>query len=187
MAADIPTTEPTEARAGDTWKWTKTLADYPASEGWALTYRFKSATAAFEVAASASGDDYSVTVAATTTDDIAAGFYTWVAQVSLAGEKYTVDSGPFTVNPDFHTGTASAAYDGRSHARIVLDAIEAVIEGRASRDQEAYEIAGRSLKRTPIADLLKLRQHYKAELAAEEAAQRIANNVGAGRKIQFRL
>ena len=187
MAADIPTTEPTEARAGDTWKWTKTLADYPASEGWALTYRFKSATAAFEVAASASGDDYSVTVAATTTDDIAAGFYTWVAQVSLAGEKYTVDSGPFTVNPDFHTGTASAAYDGRSHARIVVDAIEAVIEGRASRDQEAYEIAGRSLKRTPIADLLKLRQHYRAELATEEAAQRIANNVGAGRKIQFRL
>lgn len=187
MAADIPTTEPAQARAGDTWKWTKTLADYPASGGWTLTYRFKNASAAFEVAASASGDDYSVTVAATTTDDIAAGLYSWVAQVALAGEKYTVDAGVFTVNPDFHTGTATAAYDGRSHARIVLDAIEAVIEGRASKDQEEYEIAGRRLKRTPIASLLKLRQLYKAEVAAETAAEAIANGVGSGRKIQFRL
>ena len=84
---------------------------------------------------------------ATTTDDVVAGLYTWVAQVAYGGEKFTVDSGVLTVNPDYHTGTSTATYDGRSHARIVLAAIEAVIEGRASIDQEGYEIAGRSLKR----------------------------------------
>ena len=184
MAADIPTTEPAVARAGDTWKWTKTLADYPASEGWALTYRFKSSDYAFEAAATTSGDDYAVTVAATTTDDVVAGLYTWVAQVAYGGEKFTVDSGVLTVNPDYHTGTSTATYDGRSHARIVLAAIEAVIEGRASIDQEGYEIAGRSLKRTPIPDLLKLRQAYRAEVAAEASAEAIASGLGSGRKIQ---
>jgi len=36
VAVDIPENEPDTLRAGDTWKWTRTLADYPAnaSETW---------------------------------------------------------------------------------------------------------------------------------------------------------
>jgi len=186
VAADIPTTEPGELRAGDTWQWTKSLADYPAGT-WALTYRFKNAAGGFEIAASASGTDFSVTVAASTTTGYTAGVYSWQAQVVSGSEKHTVDSGTLRVLPNLFSGTAAAAYDDRTHARIVLDAIEAVIEGRASRDQESYEIAGRSLKRTPIADLLKLRQHYKAEVANEDMAEAIRNGTGTGRRIQFRL
>ena len=188
MAADIPTSEPAELRTGDTWKWTKSLADYPASESWTLKYRFKNAAGGFEITASAAGDDYSVTVAAATTAGYAAGAYSWMAWVEGGtSEKYTVDTGTCTINPDYRSGTATAAFDDRTHARVVLDAIEAVLESRASKDQEAYEIAGRSLKRTPIADLLKLRQHYKAEVASQVAAEAIANGLGTGRRIQFRI
>jgi len=186
VAADIPTTEPDVLNVGDTWKWTKTLADYPASV-WTLTYRFKSATGGFEITATASGDDHAVNVPYGTTEGYAAGFYSWVASVLAAGERYIVDSGTCTLNPDYRSGTATAAYDGRTHARTVLDAIESVIEGRATLDQEAYEIAGRSLKRTPIADLLKLRQHYKTEVQSEAMAEAVRNGMGTGRKIQFRL
>lgn len=62
--------------------------------------------------------------------------------------------------------SAPAGYDGRSHAQRVLAAIEAVIEGRASVDQESYSINNRSLSRTPIADLLKLRDRYRSEVNA---------------------
>ena len=186
MAADIPTTEPTELNVGDTWKWTKTLADYPAST-WTLSYSFKSSVGGFAVAATALGDDHSVTVAYGTTSGYTAGFYSWVASVTNGSERYIVDSGTCTLNPDYRAGTATAAYDGRSHARIVLDAIEAVIEGRATVDQQEYEIAGRRLKRMAIADLLKFRQHYKAEVAAEINAEKIRNGTGTGRRIQFRL
>lgn len=188
MAADIPTTEPAELRVGDTWKWTKTLADYPAS-AWTLKYRFKSPVGGFEITSSASGDDYSVTVAASATAAYVAGDYSWVAWVEGgSSEKYTVDTGTTTLAPDYRgTATAATALDDRSHARKVLAAIEAVLESRATKDQESYEIAGRSLKRTPIGDLLKLRQHYKAEAAAEAAAEAIQNGTGTGRKIQFRL
>lgn len=186
MAADIPTTEPDVLNVGDTWKWTKTLADYPASV-WTLTYRFKSAAGGFEVVASASGDDHSVTVAYATTSGYTAGFYSWTASASNGSERYIVDSGTCTLNPDFRTGTATAAYDGRTHARTVLDAIEAVIEGRATVDQQEYEIAGRRLKRMPVADLLKFRQHYKTEVQSEVMAEAIRNGTGTGRKIQFRL
>lgn len=187
MTATIPTTEPAELRIGDTWKWTKSVADYPAS-AWSLKYRFKNAAGGFEISASASADDYSVTVAAATTAGYAAGTYAWMAWVEGGvSEKYTVDVGTATLNPDYRSGTATAAFDDRSHARVVLEAIEAVIEGRASQDQEEYEIAGRRLKRTPIAQLLRLRQHYKAEVGAEAAAEAIANGLSTGRRIQFRV
>ena len=126
MTAAIPTTEPTTLRVGDTWKWTRTLADYPASAPWTLKYRFKSAAAGFEITASASGDDYSVTVAAATTAGYAAGAYSWMAWVEGGtAEKYTVDTGTCTLNPDYRSSTATAAFDDRTHARTVLDAIEA--------------------------------------------------------------
>lgn len=186
MAADIPTTEPAVLNVGDTWKWTKTLANYPASD-WTLTYTFKSSAGGFTFDASADGDAYSITVAKDATAGYSAGFYSWVASVTDGSERYIVDSGTCTLNPDYLAGTATAAYDGRTHARKVLDAIEAVIEGRATVDQQEYEIAGRRLKRMAIAELLKLRQHYKAEVAAQLNAEKIRNGTGTGRRIQFRL
>lgn len=185
MAADIPTTEPVQLRAGDTWKWTKTLEDYPASV-WALVYQFKSAAGGFEVAASASGDDHAVTVDAATSAAVAAGQYAWMAWVESGDEKYTVGSGTVQVLPDYRSGTATDALDDRSHARKMLDSIEAWLESRDPAVAE-YEIAGRRMKYTPIAELIKLRNRYANELAAEAAAQKLAAGIATGRRIQFRL
>lgn len=68
--------------------------------------------------------------------------------------------------------SAAPGFDGRSHAEKVLEAIEAVIEGRASLDQSQYTINNRSLTRTPVADLLKLRNTYRAEVRAQRMAKR---------------
>ena len=186
MAVEIPDSEPTTLRAGDTWKWTKSLPDYPAS-AWNLKYRFKSPTAGFEITADETGDEYSVTVTAATSSGYAAGTYSWIAWVEGGtSEKYTVDTGVAVINPDYRIGTATTALDDRSHARKTLAAIEAWIE---SRDQGVarYAIAGREMQYIPITDLLKLRQTYKAEVAAEDAAAALANGLGGGRRIQFRI
>lgn len=55
-----------------------------------------------------------------------------------------------------------------SHAKKTLAALEAVIEGRASKDQESYTIAGRQLSRTPIPDLLLLLSTYERKVARED-------------------
>ena len=186
MAVDIPENEPDTLRAGDTWKWTRTLADYPAS-AWTLKYRFKSAAGGFEITATASGDSYAITVAASTSAAYASGLYTWIAWVEGGtSEKYTVDSGVVEIDPDYRSGTATSALDDRSHARKTLAAIETWIESRNPGVSE-YEIAGRRMKYIPITDLLKMRAHYKAEVAAEDAAEAIRNGTGTGRRIQFRI
>lgn len=163
----IPTTEPTQLRAGDTWKWRREdLTDYPAPT-WTLRYEIKNATAAFQIAATADGAHHAVTVAKATTATYAPGAYQWVAFVDDGTERYTIGSGHLEVLRNFDDDTA---FDVRSHAAKVLDAIEAVIEGRASLDQQSYTINGRSLVRTPIAELLVLRDRYRAEVARESAA-----------------
>lgn len=69
-------------------------------------------------------------------------------------------------------------FAGDSHAQTVLAAIEAVIERRATVDQESYSIDGRSLSRTPLAELYKFRARYMDEVAREAAAAREAAGLG---------
>lgn len=181
--ADIPTLEPTTANAGDTWRWNRTLADYPASAGWALSYTLINAAAKITINAAASGDDHAVTVSAATTAGYAAGSYDWRARVSKAGEVYTVGEGRITVRNAF----AGATFDARSHARKTLEAIEATIEGRASSATLEYEIAGRRMKYIPAAELLKLRDKYRGEVAREDAATAVAAGLPDRRRVYVRF
>lgn len=187
---DIPTNEPSALRAGDTWQWRREdlASDYPASGGWGLTYRFKNAAGGFEIAATADGDNFAVSVLASTTATYTAGSYVWVAQVSHGdGRKFTVDHGNLEVLANLFSGQASVASDQRSHNQIALDAIKAVMENRASIDQQEYAIAGRKLVLTPIADLLKLLNFYEARVAGELAEEALRNGRATGRVIRVRM
>jgi len=163
--------------AGDTLKWTRSLSDYPATT-WTLTYTLVNSTTRITITASASGTDFAVTVSAATSSGYAAGTYDWRAQVSSGGEVYTVGTGRIKINPVW-----SAATDGRSQARRALEAIESVLEGRASSATAEYEIAGRRLKYIPIPELLQLRDRYKSEVAREERAA----GIGLGGRMQVRF
>ncbi len=182
MAADIPTVEPAQIIAGDTLKFQIALGDYSANEGWTLTYTLVNAAQRITFAAAADGSDHLVTVAATTTAAYAVGSYDWRAQVSKAGEVFTVRTGRVEVVSAF-----AAATDGRSHVRKVLDAIEARLENRATSEVLEYEIAGRRLRYIPMADLLALRDKYRAELAREDAAADVARGLPDRRKIYVRF
>jgi hypothetical protein len=181
--ADIPTIEPTTANAGDTWRWTRTLADYPASAGWALSYTLINASAKITINASASGDNHAVTVSAATSAGYAAGSYDWRARVSRAGEIYTVGEGRITVRNAF----GGATFDARTHARKTLEAIEAVIEGRASSEVSYYMIGNRQLRYMTPAELLTLRDKYRAEVAREDAAAAVAAGLPDKRRVFVRF
>ena len=94
-----------------------------------------------------------------------------------------IDSGTVTVRPDI--AQLAAGHDARSHVQRVLDAIEAVLEKRATLDQEQYRINNRELRRTPIADLLKLRDRYRGELARMKAASK-GGLFGVSARVVFR-
>ena len=176
--------------SGDTLDFVTTLPDYPASGGYTLKYRLSPRTSgsAIDITCTASGDDHRCGAAASATAAWAAGEYSWACWVEKGAERYSGTSylwrGECTILPNPAT---TAAFDGRGHARKVLDAIEAVLENRATLDQEEYSIAGRSLKRTPTERLLRLRQVYRQEVASEDAAARLSAGLGGSPKLQVRL
>jgi hypothetical protein len=168
-STNYPTSEPAELIAGDRWAWKREDigSDYPPAS-YALSYSARLETTGVEISitASESGSDYIVEVAAATTAPYTAGVYHWQAYVTRSSdsERVTVDDGKFEVIANRDESTA----DPRSHVKITLDAIEAVIQGRASQAEESYTINGRALSRTPLKDLREMRNAYKAEYGKEQ-------------------
>lgn len=165
MSRVTPDHEPTRFTAGETLEWTKALAEFSAADGWQLDYYFRSnGGGGFDVTASADGSSWRAVVAAATTQPLAAGDVSWQAWVSKAGAKYLVDEGTARVLASLAAVTAPSAVDTRSRAKRILDAIDAMIEGKATLDQQEYTIdtgaGSRSLKRIPIPDLIALRETY---------------------------
>jgi hypothetical protein len=182
MSTPTPTTEPASINAGDTAKWLIALPDYPASAGWVLTYTLVNAGQRVTFAATASGDDHLVNIPFAATAAWVAGEYDYRAVAGKTGELFTVRSGRIAVRPAF-----GAAVDARSQARRTLEAIEAVIEGRASSSTAEYQIAGRQLKHIPVPELLMLRDRYRADVRTEGEASAIAAGLGNPRRIFVRF
>lgn len=171
MAISIPTSPPASARAGDTWQWQIALADYPAPT-WELTYNLFNASALIAITATASGTEHLIRVEADETGSYAAGRYDWVASVTSATfERYQVDAGVIQILPDM-AAVDGDGYDGRSIARQMLDALDALVLARATgaqMDLVRMNLGDRYQQRDPAA-LLKWRQHYAAIVAAEDRA-----------------
>lgn len=176
--------EPKEVTAGDTITWTKTLPDYPANSGWVLSYVLINAANKVQFSGSASGSDHLILIPATTSAAYKKGSYTYQAYVTKASERYTVGSGEIEIKPNL---AAENALDNRSQVKRTLDAINAVIEKRASLDQESYTIAGRTLNRTPIADLIVLKNKYQALYNSEVNAARAAKGLGSKNRIMVKM
>lgn len=170
MVAPVLTVEPSSARAGDTWRWQRVAADFPVSEGWALTWHLSSAGNHYSQAGSGSGDTWTATWSSSTTASIVPGRYTWAAQAVNGSDKVTVATGSIVVG-----AALTAAADTRSHARKCLDALEAVLENRATSAQQEMQIGDRVLKYLPHAELIRLRSVYSIEVTREEAAARVAS------------
>lgn len=163
-----PTTEPTSARAGDTWEWVRDLADYPAPT-WVLTYTLFSAAAVVRITAAASGSQHSVHKLPATTALYTAGRYDWTAHVTNGTDKYQVGAGVISVLPNLATATA---YDARTHARRMLDAVEAMMEARGTGgdlDLVRTTLGDQSAEFDPAA-LADLHRQYAALVAAEDRA-----------------
>ena len=173
--------------AGDTLDFNTSVPDYPAGSGWTLKYRLapRSAGTAIDLTAAANGDDYTVTATATTTLNWATGYYTWTAFVEKGAERYTVDRGQLQIRAS--STTLAAGTDTRTHARKVLDAIEALIESKGAADVMEYTIGNRSIKIMGMADLLVWHSRYSAMVQNEDRAERVANGLSAGGKIQVRF
>jgi hypothetical protein len=184
-STNYPSQVPTELQLGDFWAWKRDdlSEDYPVAS-YALSYEFNLVDGAtvsnFTLTATESNDTY--IVEASSTASYTKGNYNWVSYMTRSSDSARVklEEGFVEIQDNYATTTASV----RSHAKIVLDAVEAVIENRANIDQSSMSIAGRSLSRMSIDELLTFRARYKAEYLKEVKQLRIKNKRGSGNSIK---
>lgn len=188
MSVTVPDNEPSFIRAGDTTSWNKDVApDYPATDGWSLLYTLtlqSDFTKRLQITATANGAAFLATLTAAQTAALTPGIYNLFGHVSKASDRYQIYHGTIEVKPNLAALTSG---DYRSTVKKTLDAIEAVLLGRAALDQQSMEINGRRLDRTSIPDLITLRDRFKAEYVSERNAERIANGLGSRSKVLTRF
>ena len=185
---EIPEKEPITIYKGETVVWNrKDLTDYPVGSyamSWVARLESNGGTS-FSATVTEVDDYYKFTLDNSATGGYTTGDYFWVLKVTQSSdsEELIIDSGKITVKDNYFGSTG----DTRSHAKIMLDKIESILEGRADADVSSYSIQGRSLSKISINELLQWRDYYKAEYQKEIAKFRRDNKEGSGRviKVQF--
>ncbi len=156
--ATIPEIEPTREVAGTTWKWKRSLADYPAST-WTLTYYFllETGTTNFSIVATADGDDHLVSVDEAVTANYTKGSYQWQSFAEDGTDRCFVDAGSIIVLQDYSADTA----DPRTHVQKVFDSLKSAVEGYATSTALKTKINGKEIEKMSYSELMAAYNHFK--------------------------
>jgi hypothetical protein len=167
-----PETVPSELIAGDTWAWLRDYADYLSST-WTATFYAQNGNNSFSIVATASGTSHSFGMTAANSADKVAGTYRWFVRVTNGTSEYTVEDGWLDVKPN---PAATGLRDHRSSSRQTLDAVNATLLNRATSDQLAMTINGRSISRIPLPELREWRTQLMQEVRTEESGSKAGNS-----------
>lgn len=166
---NAPTSEPTEFTAGSLvqWKRADLAVDYPPTL-YDLVYKARlrgGNNPEISATATNSNGEFLVTLTNAVTATIVPGDYYWQAEIERKSDqaRILVAKGQWKVVPDLDQTGA----DPRSHAEIMVDKIQSLLEGRADKDVTSYSINGRSIAKMSVADLLSWRDYYKREVNLE--------------------
>ena len=185
---NYPTQEPDRLVTGDRFAWQRPdlVSDYPLAD-YTMTYHFSQdsgggGTHHFTLSSTEADNNYYFEKPSSETTNLVAGDWKWqlYAIRTSDSQRITIDYGI----TKFTLGELDTNNDLRTHAKKVLDAIEAVIEGRATIDQSSFSLGGRSLSRMSVDELMTFRDRYKAEYLKEVKLARIRNKQGSGNTIK---
>jgi len=178
---------PEEFRAGDTLKVKRSDigTDYP-NDTYTAKFEARSLThhsSTISITATADGSDYLFTFPATDTEDYHTSEYTFIITVDDGTDRATIDEGTIRVLRDIPNDNS----DQRSHAQLMLNKLETLLQGKADSDVANYSINNRSLTKMSPDELLKWRDYYKAEVLREKRIERAKSGQGSGNQVLVRF
>ncbi len=183
---------PTNILAGDTYTYTVSNADYPASAGWTLKVTINNPTVRLQVSATtnADGESYDVALASADTDGLTTGgLYLYHESVEKGSgatlQRHTIYAGTVNVTKDVTTG--STATDARSTARKMLDAVETTILANLGKGHETMQIAARAIGYRSWEEMLRVRNRLAMEVKAEDDAFLIAQGLEPNKPVRTRF
>jgi len=187
--ANSPTIEPERIVVGDFIQWRRTDlgTDYP-NDAYTATYVARitgGGSSEIQIVGAAYNSDYLFSASSSVSADFVAGFYHYQLEMvrNSDSERIVIDRGTFTAVVDLDVNGT----DPRSHAEVMVDKIETVLQGRADADVLSYSINGRSLSKMPPNELVEWRDYYKREFLMEKRKERIRRKIASGATIVARF
>lgn len=187
--ANAPEGEPLEIVVGDfiQWKRSDLVSDYPpATHSAEYVARITGGGSnEIKLAATEASGYYLFTVDSVTSSAFAAGKYHWQLEITQtsSGNRLVVDTGDFQAIPDMDDNQA----DPRIHAEIMVDKIQTILEGKADSDVASYSIGGRSISKMSFAELMDVRDRFKAEIVAHNNRELVKKGKKNGATVKVRF
>lgn len=191
---------PDKIYAGDDLEWTESYGsaedgtELKASDGWTEYYRIINSANLIQVASAditsiADGDDHKFSLTSAQTAGWTAGKYLATRYARKATEYHILGRKNIEILLNVLTATT---YDFRTHARKALDAIEAAIERRATKEQNQLSIStgggsSRAVQFATYEELIKAKQYYQALVDQEITAEKIDNGEDPGGRVLLRF
>lgn len=171
MPPIIPDVVPDHFPAGTTVKFTRSLDDFLPSDGWGYTIYLNGLTQKFNKAATVVDGIFQVEFVPSDTAALNPGPFRYAERLvndgsvdaSLTGETYDITGDELVINIEPNVASAVAGVFNTFEERT-LAVVEAAISGRLTSDIQAYQIAGRSVSKIPIAELRCIRGELKAAI-----------------------
>ena len=160
--------------------WTLASSDYPAADGWVIEYTLINSEEQHSFTSTNVGGTHSISVDADASSGYGVGEYFYQAVAKKDTALHLVETGYLVVKPGFRD--LESGFDARPHCKKVLDAIEALLENKATKDQARYIIGSRRLDRYTFEELLVLRDKYRAEWKSYQRAEKLKQGIG-GRNV----
>jgi hypothetical protein len=186
---NAPEGEPLEIVVGDflQWKRSDVASDYPPAD-FSAEYVARitgGGSSEIKLAATEVDGTYLFTADSTTTAEFDAGYYHWQLEVTKTstGDRLVVDRGAFEAIVDLDINQS----DPRTHAEIMVEKIQLILEGKADSDVSNYSIAGRSLTKMTFEELISARDVYRRELQQQKVKERIRRGKASGSTVKVRF
>lgn len=175
---------PQKIYIGDDLNFVSSSELYPA-ETYSLRWIVRGEVAMPNLEAAKLDKNFQTSITSTWSAGLTPGKYHWQGFIfdDLTGARTTAGSGTFEALVSL--SIIDAPYSKISEAEIKLQEIEEAI--RLVAQGQRYRIKDRELERAPIEALLKLKQHYKWELAREKRREAIANGLPDPSKVHLRV
>jgi hypothetical protein len=153
VAPPVPTTEPKVFSAGDTISWTKALNDYPADDGWILSYAFRGekGDGKLDVIATNESGTHTALISATDSALMRPGIWVWNSYATLGADRHTVGNGTTQVTPNL--AATNFATDLRTSVKKAYDNAREAMETFAKA--KMVILNGRTYTARDYADLKK--------------------------------
>lgn len=165
MPPIIPDIVPDHFPAGTTVKFTRSFGDFQSSDGWAYTIYLNGLTQKFNKAATVLNNIFQIEFVPTDTASLNPGPFRYAERLSNSGtgEIYDITGDELVINIEPNAGSAAAGSFNTFEERTLV-VVEAALAGRLTSDIQSYQIAGRSVNKIPVSELLTIRGQLRVAI-----------------------